>query len=273
MRGLARLGFTALVLTAAPAATSHEAEVLQWRESRRVALLAPDGWLNLAGLEWLRAGDNPVEPFGVFRIEGTEVHYQPGDRAVLLNGEPARTTVLRDDSESAPDELTAGTRTATVIRRGDRTGLRIRDTDSPYRRDFRGLEYFPIDASYRVEAALVPHKARRTVSVATVVGGLRQEFESPGILHFRLQDTDCQLEPLISGDRLFLIFRDRTGGKTTYPAGRYLYADLPVEGRTVLDFNKAYNPPCAFTPHATCPLPPRRNRLAVAVEAGEKDYH
>jgi uncharacterized protein (DUF1684 family) len=260
-RGLAVVALAVLHAAADPAC---QADVLRWRQQRVAALTAPDGWLSLVALHWLRDGENTVDGFGIFRLAGQQVWFrQDRQRAEKP---------LRDDSSGSPDEIKEGTRIATLIRRGDRFGVRVRDAGGAALRKFRGLQYYPIDQAYRVEATLLPYQGRRVTRVATVVDGLSQKFETPGILRFRLRGRDCELEPLLSEGKLFLIFRDQTSGKTTYPAGRYLYAELPANGRTVLDFNKAFNPPCAFTKYATCPLPPRRNRLTVAVEAGEKTY-
>lgn len=264
MRWPLRLAVAGIAVLHGAAEPAYEADILRWREHRRAALTAPDGWLTLVGLHWLRDGENTLDGLGIFRLAGNRVWFRPDQKAVER--------LLRDDSSGAPDEIRAGARVATLIRRGDRLGVRVRDASGGAVRKFRGLEYYPIDEAYRVEATLLPYQGARVARVATVVDGLSQEFEVPGVLRFRLRGRDCELEPLLSEGKLFLIFRDRTSGRTTYPAGRYLYAELPVNGRTMLDFNKAYNPPCAFTRYATCPLPPRRNRLKVAVKAGEKNY-
>jgi uncharacterized protein (DUF1684 family) len=161
-----------------------------------------------------------------------------------------------------------------VIKRGDRLGLRVKDAQAPTRTHFAGLDYFPTDVNYRVEARLDPYNPVKKIPIDDVTG-MRSESDSPGALVFTLDGKEYRLDPIVEegSDELFIIFRDLTSKDETYPAGRYLYAPKPgPDGRTVIDFNKAYNPPCAFTPYATCPLPPQQNRLDVRIEAGEKRY-
>jgi uncharacterized protein (DUF1684 family) len=162
-----------------------------------------------------------------------------------------------------------------IIDRGARLGVRVKDRQSPVRKAFKGLDYFPIDPRYRVVATFVPHPKPVTIDVPTVIGTV-DRMPSPGYASFAIDGApgatplrlDAVQEP---GDaQLFFIFRDATSGKSSYGGGRFLYADLPANGKVVLDFNRAYSPPCAFTPHATCPLPPANNRLPVSIEAGEK---
>jgi len=159
-----------------------------------------------------------------------------------------------------------------VIKRGDRYGIRLKDPDSQYRREFHGIEYFPADERYRVTARFVAE--RRTIPILNILGQT-EPSECPGYVVFRLNGQELRLYPILEepgAKQLFYIFRDQTTGKETYGAGRFLYSDLPQDGQVTLDFNKAYNPPCAFTPYATCPLPPKENHLAVRIEAGEKKY-
>jgi len=160
-----------------------------------------------------------------------------------------------------------------VIQRGDRMGIRLRDPESQYRKGFKGIVSFPASAAYRVTARFVAEP--RKIPILNVLGQT-EDSECPGYVVFRLAGKEYRLYPIIEtpGDKeLFYIFRDLTAGKETYGAGRFLYSDLPKDGKVVLDFNKAYNPPCAFTPYATCPLPPKQNHIAVRIEAGEKAYH
>jgi uncharacterized protein (DUF1684 family) len=171
--------------------------------------------------------------------------------------------------------LDVGSYTLIVIARGGRTGLRVRDRESAARRRFKGIAYFPASASYRFRARFVPFGTPRTATVVNVLGDA-VDFVSPGQLVFELGGQEHRLDALYETAEkkdLWVIFRDRTSGGTTYPAGRYLHAPLPRAGEVDLDFNLAYNPPCAFTAFATCPIPPRQNWLKVAIEAGEKDYH
>jgi len=285
-----------LVLAAAcskpvpPVDPAYVAEIESWRSDRIARLTADDGWLTLVGLEWLEPGANPfggdasfpvvlpgesVPPkVGVLEVgdDGTvTVTAEPGS-GLELDGRPVDHATLATDADGKPDVLRLGRLAMYVIRRGDRFALRIKDPDAATRREFKGLQYFPIDPGFRVTARLEPYPEPREVAVPTVVG-IDEEMLAPGRLRFTLGGRDLSLEPLISApdDRdLFIIFRDTTSGETTYGAGRFLSAELQPDGTAVLDFNRAYNPPCAFTPYATCPLPPDGNDLDVAITAGER---
>lgn len=267
-----------LTVTTAAGQTDQDwaAQLASWREKRMESLKAEDGWPSVVGLHWLEQGANPAGAagkIGIFVREGNRVWFDPDPGAqVQIDGQAARRQDLRPDVPGPASLITAGSLTLFVIERGGKLGVRVRDTNSPFRKAFRGIDYFPARPEYRVEARQV-RQERKKLSVSTVIDGLTEEMESAGMLEFRLQGVDCRLEAALSGGRLFLIFKDQTSGKTTYPAGRFLYAELPADGRIVLDFNRAINPPCAFTPYATCPLPPAHNKLPVAVEAGELAYH
>lgn len=233
------------------------ASIEAWRRQREESLTAPDGWLSVAGLEWLREGENTVEGI-VFTRRGS---------AVWL-GEKE----LKSDTPGPADNMTVGDKTLFVIVRGAKVGLRLRDKKSPFLRDFRGLNWYPVRPEYCVTARWIPYEAPQPRLLDTVLEGFEEEYVSTGLAEFEVSGVTCRLEPMVSGGRLFFIFRDQTSGKTTYGASRFLYADAPVDGLVVIDFNKAYNPPCAFTPYATCPLPPPGNWLAVGIEAGELKY-
>ena len=161
-----------------------------------------------------------------------------------------------------------------VIRRSKGFAVRLRDLNAPTRREFSGIDYYPVDPGWRIEASFVPYQPPRPIEIPNILGTI-DTMLCPGALEFERDGRRCRLEPVQedpeSGE-LFLIFKDGTSGDGTYPPGRFLYADPPVDGRVILDFNRAYNPPCAFTPFATCPLPPPGNELPLAVEAGEKMY-
>lgn len=266
-------------------------EVQEWRAQREASLRRDDGWLTVVGLTWLKAGENrigsdprcdivlpsPSVPptIGTVHFDGSRALFRPAPGAdARINGSPATEQVLRPPPDG-PDVISAGTVTAFVIRRGSRFGIRMRDTESEARRTFAGNEWFPIQDAYRVKARFVPHPQPTTVMIPNVLGDL-DPWPSPGIVTFTLGGTTCTLQAVYEGadrDALFFIFRDGTTGQGTYPAGRFLYADAPVAGEVVLDFNKAHSPPCAFTPYATCPLPPKGNALPVRVEAGERYAH
>lgn len=276
------------MLAAAGPGPAYVAEVEAWRARREAALRSDTGWLAVAGLVWLKPGantfgsaaDNDVvlpasvpAHAGTFELSGkaTRVRLAPGVSATV-GGEPAEGRELRADDAGAPDVLSFGRVTVQVIARGGRYGIRVKDLDAETRKRFGGLQWFTVDESLRVVARFVPHPAPKAIPIANVLGQV-SDMPSPGQAVFRLGGKTHRLDAVLEepdAKELFFMFRDGTTGKETYPAGRFLYAPLPENGRVVLDFNKAYSPPCAFTAFATCPLPPRQNRLAVRIEAGEK---
>jgi uncharacterized protein (DUF1684 family) len=197
---------------------------------------------------------------------------EPGVEA-HLNGQPlAAPARMAADTSGRPDVLALGSLTMTVIERGGRYGIRLRDRENPARKAFKGLTWFDVDESWRVAARYVTYAAPRPVKVPNVLGQMN-EMPSPGYAEFTRGGQTIRLEGVLEekdAEELFFIIRDKTSGDETYGAGRFLYAPLPKDGRLLLDFNKAYSPPCAFTPYATCPLPPRQNWMEVRVEAGEK---
>lgn len=288
------LSFLLLTLFAAGAPSYaddlHDEQIRKYRESRVERLQAPDGWLSLIGLFWLDEGENrlgsdadqaivlpkdaapPVA--GVLHLEGEQVRLVVGkDVTITLAAEPVRERVLTDDHAGKPDVLRLGRLSMYVIRRGDRFALRVKDPEAATRTGFHGIDYYPVDPAYRVEARLERFDEPKEVQIPSVAGTTSRMLV-PGKLVFALDGKSYALEPLVAtpGEtELFIIFKDETSGTETYGAGRYLYATLE-EGRATVDFNKAYNPPCAFTPFATCPLPPRANRLAIRIPAGEKRY-
>ncbi len=255
------------------AQSDYIAAIEHWRREREAALKAEDGWLSVAGLHWLAAGGNQIEtaPGVTFTLAGGVVAMK-SSKPVEVNGKAVRQAALIPDVPGPADMLTIGGKTIFVILRGPRFGLRIRDPRSPFREKFRGLDWYPVNRKYRIEGRWVPYETPLKRSIATVVG-IDEEMVAPGAVEFTLGGKACKLEPVLSAKRLFFIFKDPTAGKTTYPAGRFLYAEPAHNGVVELDFNKAINPPCAFTPHATCPLPPRQNHLQAPVEAGERNYH
>lgn len=248
-------------------------------------------WLVLAGLFWLKPGGNsfgtassnaivlpagtaPAEA-GVFELNGDEVtlKMEPG-LAATIDDKPAMTAKLQPDTSGKPTVVALGRLRMHVIKRGERTGIRLKDLQNPALRNFSSLHFFPIDTSYRVTATWVPSDSKRTVDVPNVLGDVSHETV-PGEVQFSLNGQPLKLTAL-GGDAakgLFFVFSDTTSKTDTYPAGRFLEADAVQDGKVVLDFNKAYNPPCAVTPYATCPIAPKENRLAVAVPAGEKFDH
>jgi uncharacterized protein (DUF1684 family) len=258
--------------------SGYRGGIERWRHEREAKLKADDGWLTVAGLFWLKDGANaagsstsnairlPRGPahVGDFGFHDGKTLYRPeGD------GKPA---VLKADTDpGGPDKVVVGEFTMFVIHRGNRFAVRLKDKDSELRRGFTGLHWFPVREEYRIVARFVPYEQVRQIAIPNILGETEKE-PSPGYAVFSLHGHEYRLDPVLEENRLFFIFRDQTSGKETYGSGRFLYAEMPKEGKVVLDFNKAENPPCAFTPYATCPLPPPQNRLAVRIEAGELNY-
>lgn len=280
-----------VALQAGSTATDHEKEIMSWRERRITRLTADTGYLALAGLFWLEDGDNSFgsapgnacmfpahsapSKAGVFVRHGdaTMVRAFPGTQLTHA-GKPVTEMNLVADSQGDPTVLELGDLSFYLIQRGDRFGIRMRDKQSAIRKSFRGIESYPIDSSYRVTARFEPYEPAKKIPIANIVGTV-DTMLCPGALVFELHGEECRLDPVYEGpgdDSLWLIFRDATSGDETYGDGRFLYTDLPKDGMVVVDFNKAYNPPCAFSPFTTCPLPPWQNELKVAVRAGEKKY-
>jgi uncharacterized protein (DUF1684 family) len=269
---------------------AYRAEVEKWRTQREERLKADGGWLTVSGLFWLHDGVNPFgsaptneivlpprspERAGVFELrQGKVTARMMAGVPATVGGQPLTSKELKSDSAGAPDVITMGRLTLHIIQRGQRFGVRLKDMDSAARRDFQGLQWFPVDEAYRITARFVPYAPPRPLSVPNILGEI-EEMRSPGYAVFTLQGKEVRLEPVLEtagAQELFFIFRDQTAGKGTYPAGRFLYSSLPRDGTVTLDFNKAYNPPCAFTRFATCPLPPKGNKLDLPIGAGEKDY-
>jgi uncharacterized protein len=268
---------------------SYERDIERWRRRRLARLTSPRGWLSLVGLEWLEEGENPVGsdpsnrvvlPSGPARAGAIDVRDGRAtarfDRAagVALGEEPVSVLPLRDDAEGDPSLLRLGTVTFFVVNREGELAVRVRDSESPTRREFKGLEFYPVDPRWRVEARFEPHDPPRSVPVPTILG--RDEtYPEPGAVAFEVDGATHRLEAFLEkpATDLFIVFGDRTNGAGTYGGGRYLHADLADDrGMVILDFNKAYNPPCVFTPFATCALPLTENRLPIRIEAGEKAY-
>ena len=268
----------------------YRREIETWRQRRAERLRRDDGWLTLAGLFWLDPGSNPfgsgpeakislrgpgVPPVaGAIVLENGRTRLEPAPGAVLTaDGRPATASDLVSDENGSPTVLRIGTFSFFVIRRGEKMGVRVRDTESPARKNFKGLDYFPIDPSWRVTARFEPYTPLKHIAVPTALG-FPEDDVSPGALAFEHGGKTYRLDPVFEqgSEELFLIFGDRTNGKETYGAGRFVYAPMPKDGKTVIDFNKAYSPPCIFTPYATCPFPPPQNHLPTEVRAGEKTY-
>jgi uncharacterized protein len=274
-------------------------ELETWRARRAANLQAPEGWLSLIGLEWLQEGDNSFggdsgnriqiaaktwAHIGVVRLEKDALRLLapaggfPKD--FMVDGLPAQETALAADDAEKPSKLTIGTITVIVINRDGRFALRIKDPQAPTRTGFHGLRWYPANDSYRIRARWIPYNPPKVLDIPTVLG-TTTHLPAPGAAEFTIDGQTVRLEPVLEDPKateLFFILRDATSKTSTYGAGRFLYTDLPDHGvaqpgELLLDFNRLINPPCAFTPYATCPLPPPQNRLTVAIPAGEQRYH
>jgi len=270
---LAPLALAAGVALAGPpaAGTSFQSEWRAWHEQRLASLRKPQGWLALTGLHWLEPGPNAVPGLpGTFTVDGRIVTLAArASDGWTVAGAPVTARTLASDATTTPDRLQIGARAAMVIERSGRLAVRVWDADSPVRTGFKGIDAFPPDPRWRITARWEPYATPRQVEVPSVTGGVTVE-QAPGRAHFTLDGKAYALEPTLDGEALFFVFKDRTAPKETYGAGRFLAAEGPKDGTIVLDFNRAYNPPCAFTPYATCALPLPQNVLPVRIEAGEK---
>lgn len=265
----------------------YEADILQWRVERLERLQGPGGYLNLVGLFWLTPGttaigsasDNDIifpmaaaDYVGELQVSDQGVMFVvANDVDVRVDNQPVQAVLVADDTTGAAVTVTHASIVWTIIKRDGRFALRLRDYEHPAIAAFPPIEYYPINPALRVAAELHRFAEPKILKVDTVIEGLGWQPESPGVVVFELENQSLQLEAYASGDELFFVFGDRTSGRETYPAGRFLYAELPADGElTVLDFNRAYNPPCAFNDFATCPVAAPQNRLPIRIEAGEK---
>jgi uncharacterized protein (DUF1684 family) len=271
--------------------SSFLTETQQWRAKREAELKTEDSWLTVAGLFWLKeglttigtdasavdvvlpAGSAPGQIGSLELANGTVTLKVKDNVVVTVKDKPVREFVMKfGDVNKSSETFQVGTLKLSVIKRANRYGLRVRDKNSPQRLAFKGLHWFPARSSYRVVATFVAYPEPREMKIMNVLGDELTE-KVPGTLTFTLNGKKFELRPIVEDEKkLFIIFKDSTAGETTYPAGRYLYADLPKDGKVVLDFNRAENPPCAFTKYATCPLPPRQNIMKIAINAGEMKY-
>lgn len=262
----------------------------QWRAQRREELLKPDGWTSLVGLHWIQLkahyiGSGPdsgirlaVGParLGMLSDEKGRIHFTPEPGvAVTFNGRPVRSKVeIPSDHDESPGVIgfDDGKGWLTVIERGGRHALRVKHADAESRVRFAGLKYWPAAADWKIQARFVPHPPGKTIPIVDITGTTTPS-PNPGAVEFERDGRRYRLEALGDpGGELFFVLADRTSGHGSYPAGRFLDAPPVVDGKVWLDFNQAYNPPCAFTPFATCPLPPPENRLDLAISAGEQTY-
>lgn len=263
-------------------------EINEWHAKRIANLKKESGWLNLVGLYWLKQGENKFgsaknndnifpgnapEHIGTIVLIDTIATFKAAAGVkVFSNDAEVNEITLQNDLSENPTILKIESFRFFIIKRGDRFGIRLRDLESPLLKNFQGIERFPVNVNWRIKANFIKHDSPKKISVPNVLGEIEEEISS-GRLEFVYEGKPCALDPVDSGDRFFVIFADETNGESTYGAGRFLYTDKPdSNGVVILDFNKAYNPPCVFTEYATCPLPPRQNRLNLKVTAGEMVY-
>jgi uncharacterized protein (DUF1684 family) len=268
-----------------------------WRADRARTLSGPEGWLTLVGLEWMKPGKNTIglaadntirlkgmapAHLGVIDIEGDQLKLLAPEggfpKYLYLDGKPAQEGPLQSD-DTKPSVLSTENLTLVILHRGDRFALRIKDSQSSTRTGFKGLHWYPLEPKYRVTAKWIPFVPAHTEKIPTIIG-TTLDMPAPGLAEFTLDGKTIQLEPVLedpNAKELFFILRDATSHTTTYEAARFLYAEFPDHGldqpgTVILDFNRLQNPPCAYTPYATCPLPPYINRLAISIPAGEERY-
>lgn len=268
----------------------YKQQVQNWQKDRLDHLKSDDGWLTLVGLFWLKPGENkmgsdssatvvlPASKSSKYAaslfLENKKVTLQPAAGTNLqLEGKPVTVKMeLKPDVSGTPTIISLGSLNFHIIQRGDKLGVRVKDKENPARTKFPGLEYFPVDEKWRLDAKFVPYKPAKQIPIVNVLGMVENQ-PSPGAVEFQVNGKTFRIDALNEEGTtdLFLIFADQTTGKETYGAGRYLYSNAPgPDGKVVVDFNKAYTPPCGFTSYATCPLPPKQNKLPVRIEAGEK---
>jgi uncharacterized protein (DUF1684 family) len=279
-----------LVMASDPAESVGRSEWEAWKQRRLTNLRKEDGWLSLVGLFWLQPGENKVgsardgdvvlppsvpAKLGTIVVADGKAVYKPGPAAASLDGREVRESIpLVADTDGEPTTLRHGTVLFYLIRRGDRLAIRAKDSASPVRSSFEGIEMWPYQEAWRKSARFTRYDPPKYIPVPNVNGAV-ENSRSPGAVVFEEGGKTYSVDAVAEkeGDDLWLIFGDATNGHESYGGGRFLYTKPPSpDGTVVVDFNRAYNPPCVFTPYATCPLPPKQNKLPIRVEAGEKAW-
>jgi uncharacterized protein (DUF1684 family) len=288
---LSSIATLSLCMAAADDPQDDSARVAAWRAKRLASLTSETGWLTPIALYWLKEGENSFgsastraftlddaalpPDTGSFVLTNGRVRYVAhGSSIMTYQGKPVMSLDLLSDANDKPTELVAGSLHFMLIERAGHLGIRVRDSVSPNRLQFKGLEYFPFRADWHVQAHFEPYVPEHRISIVNILG-MTEEMTSPGAIVFEREGRSWRLDTILEApgdDELFVMFSDATSGKQTYGAGRFLYVGLPHANRIDVDFNEAFNPPCAFTDFATCPLPPTQNQLALAVDAGELKY-
>lgn len=291
MRTLSLLLVSLFAITpAARAADDYTASIEQWHAQRIESLKKPDGWFSYAGSGIVNLGKNTIGsasdntivlPKGPAHL-GTLVVDKAGvakfsarkDSGATIDGKPIQGKVILKDNRGGakPTRIDIGDTWFYLVRMNDVIGWRFRDPQSPQLKSFTGIDTFAIDPSWRIEADWQPFEPAREIELLTIINTV-EKAPVPGKAIFKRDGQTFELQPVLEDDgQLFFIFTDKTSGKETYPAARFLYADPPKDGKVVLDFNKAFNPPCSLSPHVVCPTAPPENRLKLRVDAGEKIY-
>jgi len=273
-------------------AQEHQVQVDEWHAGRVSRLTSDTGWLTVSGFHWLSEGMNRIgsmdgaevrlaapapDSVGIITLSGGQTLFSTTPGADVRTADGREVTQLELLSDADPEGetiLRSGPVSFFVIRRGDRLAVRVRDTESVERKNFSGIERYPVSLEWRFAAEFVAYDPPKQLPILNIIG-IAEQMEVPGAFVFAKSGKEYRLDAVQEPghEELFIMFGDETNGSETYGAGRYMYAARPAEGmKSILDFNKSYNPPCAFTKFATCPLPPLQNRLPLAITAGEKNY-
>jgi uncharacterized protein len=271
---------------------SCDKALVTWRTTHAQRLQGEEGWLTIAGLYWLNEGENRIGTdstndlvlhassvpgrIGSFDVHQGKVTFRTAEGVeARQQGNLVHSATLAPGpgTGAAPaDALVVGALTLWLHQSGERLAIRVRDPQSPLRAGFTGCKWFPGNPEYRVSGRFLPYDSPKAVTMPNVMGDV-EHYTSPGVVQFELQGKSLSLQPVSTGaDRLFFVFRDQTSGHETYGAARFLVTDGPQNGQVLLDFNKAVNPPCAYNPYTTCPLPLKENLLPIRIEAGELQY-
>jgi hypothetical protein len=265
----------------------YQKKIEAWRQDMEASLRVEDGWLTVVGLFWLHEGENTfgtdpsndivLPPDSAPGRAGSFIHQAGETRLCVDNNldatiddEAVSDQALRVDQTGSPSIVGLGDLLMHVLQRGTRYGIRLRDKNSPLLKTFKGRRWYPVQEAYRVSGDFTVYDPPKTIAVPNILGDATPTL-SPGFVTFIMRGQEARLDVISEREgRPYFIFKDETSRETTYPAGRFLLADRVDSGRVILDFNQAYNPPCAFTPYATCPLPPPQNHLPLKLEAGER---
>lgn len=281
----------ALTLLAGVAAQQYDTAALaKFRSDRETTLTADNGWFTVAGLHFLNQGDNRVgsdpsndivldfpsvpKHAAVITMTGTSVRIKAAEGQTLtINDKPVKESELHGSFDNKPqDTIKFGDVSFFVHYSGPRLALRVRNQKNPLRMNFTALRWYEPNPAYRAIGTFTPYAEPKVVQIPNILGDL-EPFNAVGTVTFTMSGKEHTMEAWRSGQRLWFVFRDQTSGKETYPSARFLYTDAAKDGKVVMDFNYAQNPPCAYNPYTTCPLPPSQNRLSIAIAAGEKKYH